>query len=68
MSGQACDNSHMLAVALGDLVSDGVLIGQVLIVEQVLPALGLIEVSDLGWRRAERERGGGEEGRREFNI
>ena len=44
-----CDhNSHMLAVALSDLVSDGVLVGKVLIVEEVLPALGLVEVSDLG--------------------
>lgn len=38
----------MLAVALGDLVSDGVLVGQVLVVEEVLPALGLVEVSYLG--------------------
>lgn len=43
-----CYNSHMLAVAFGDLVSDGVLVGQVLIVEEVLPALGLVEISDLG--------------------
>lgn len=41
-------NSHVLAVALGDLVSDGVLVGQVLVVQEVLPALGLIEVPDLG--------------------
>lgn len=47
--GQACDNSHMLAVAVSDLVSDGVLVGQVLIVEEMLPALGLVEVSYLGW-------------------
>lgn len=37
-------NSHMLAVAVCDLVSDGVLVGQVLVVEEVLPALGLVEV------------------------
>lgn len=42
------DNSHMLAVAVGDLVPDGILVGQVLIVEQMLPALGLIKVSYLG--------------------
>lgn len=48
MFGQACDNSHMLAVAVSDLVSDGVLVGQVLIVEEMLPALGLVEVSYLG--------------------
>lgn len=38
----------MFAVAVGDLVSDGVLVGKVLIVEEMLPALGLVEVSDLG--------------------
>lgn len=46
--GREYDNSHMPAVTLRDLVSDGVLVGQVLIVEQVLPALGLVEVSYLG--------------------
>lgn len=40
-------NSHMLAVAVCDLVSDGVLVWQVLVVEEMLPALGLVEVSDL---------------------
>lgn len=35
----------MLAVAVGDLVSDGVLVGQVLVVEEMLPALGLIKIS-----------------------
>lgn len=39
----------MLAVAVYDLVSNGVLVGQILIVKEVLPALGLIEVSDLSW-------------------
>lgn len=48
MCGHARDNSHMLAVAVGDLVSDGVLVGQVLIVEEMLPALGLIEIPYLG--------------------
>lgn len=41
----------MLAVAVYDLVSNGVLVGQILIVKEVLPALGLIEVSDLSWWR-----------------
>lgn len=41
-------DSHVSAVALCDLVPDGVLVRQVLVVEQVLPALGLIKVSDLG--------------------
>lgn len=44
----------MLAVALGDLVSDGVLVRQVLIVEEVLPALGLVEVTYLRWRTERR--------------
>lgn len=39
----------MLAVALGDLVSDGVLVWEVLIVEKVVPALGLIKVTYLSW-------------------
>lgn len=37
----------MLAVAVSDLVSDCVLIRQVLVVEEMLPALGLIEIPDL---------------------
>jgi len=52
--GRARDHSHVLAVAVGDLVSDGVLVGQVLIVEEVLPALRLVKVSYLGWRRRRR--------------
>lgn len=40
--------SHVLAVALGDLVSDGVLVGKVLVVQEVLPALGLVKVPNLG--------------------
>lgn len=47
MCGQVHNNSHMFAVALCDLVSDGVLVRQVLIVKEVLPALGIIKVSDL---------------------
>lgn len=54
MCGHVCDNLHMLAVAFSDLVSDGVLVGQVLIVEEMLPALGLIEISYLGWRSREK--------------
>lgn len=38
----------MLAVALGDLVSDVVLVWQVLVVQEVLPTLGLVKVPDLG--------------------
>lgn len=45
------DNSHMLTVAVYDLISNGVLVGQILIVKEVLPALGLIEVSNLSWWR-----------------
>ena len=37
----------MLSVALSDLVSDSILIRQVFIVEEVLPALCLIEISYL---------------------
>lgn len=51
-------NSHVLSVALCDLVSDGILVGQVFIVEEVLPALRLIEISNLSWcteRRKEAE-------------
>lgn len=40
-------NSHVLSVALGDLVSDGILVRQVFIVEEVVPALRLIEISNL---------------------
>lgn len=40
-------NSHVLSVALGDLVSDGILVRQVFIMEEVLPALRLIEISYL---------------------
>ena len=36
-------------MAVGDLVSDGVLVRQVLVVEEVLPALRLVEVSNLRW-------------------
>ena len=52
-----CFNSHMLAVAVGDLVSDGVLIRQILIVQEMLPALSLVEISNLSWK-----------GRKRFNI
>lgn len=34
-------------MALGDLVSDGILVRQVFIVEEVLPALCLIKISNL---------------------
>lgn len=37
-------------MAVSNLVSDGVLVRQVLIVEEVLPALRFIEVSDLRCR------------------
>lgn len=37
----------MLAVTVHNLVPDGVLVGQILIVEEMLPALCLIEVPDL---------------------
>lgn len=40
-------NSHVLSVTLSDLVSDGILVRQVLIVEEVLPALCLIKISYL---------------------
>lgn len=52
----------MLAVALGDLVSDVVLVRQVLIVQKVLPALGLIEVTYLSWWTERRRERGGERG------
>lgn len=48
----------MLAVAVSDLVPDGVLVGQVLIVEEMLPALGLVKVSYLRWWTG--REGGGE--------
>lgn len=41
-------DSRVFAVALHDVVPDGVLVRQVLVVQEVLPALRLIEVSDLG--------------------
>lgn len=48
----------MLAVAVHYLVSNGVLVGKVFVVEEMLPALCLVKVSNLGWlwgRRKENE-------------
>lgn len=39
----------MLAVAVDDLVSDGILVWQVLVMQEMLPALGLLEVPDFSW-------------------
>lgn len=47
LTGVESCNSHVLSVALSDLVSDGILVRQVFIVEEVLPALRLIEISNL---------------------
>lgn len=58
LTGVESCNSHVLSVALGDLVSDGILVRQVFIVEKVLPALRLIKISNLSWcteRRKEAE-------------
>lgn len=44
-----CTNSHMLAVAVDDLVSDGILVWQVLVMQEMLPALHLLKVPDLSW-------------------
>lgn len=40
-------HSHMLAVTVHDLVPDGVLVGEIFIVEEMLPALRLVEVPNL---------------------
>lgn len=55
---------HMFMVELHDLVHEGHLVRNVVIIEEVLPALNLLEISNLSWeiekRRKQRSR---EEGR-----
>lgn len=42
---------HVFTVALHDLVHEGHLVRNVVIIEEVLPALSLLEISNLSWER-----------------
>lgn len=47
---------HMFTVELHDLVHEGHLVRNVVIIEEMLPALNLLEISNLSWeRKRERE-------------
>lgn len=52
---------HMFMVELHNLVHEGHLVRNVVIIEEVLPALSLLEISNLSWER-EREKDEGKMG------
>lgn len=47
---------HMFMVELHDLIHEGHLVRNVVIIEEVLPALSLLEISNLSWGEGGRER------------
>lgn len=42
---------HVFTVALHNLIHEGHLVRNVVIIEEVLPALSLLEISNLSWER-----------------